>query len=91
MFAETATLLSGASGTGKSTLLDAYIALMMDSNTPFNGASNDNVTGRARGAEQRSILSYMRGKTDASREPGTGRLRDDVLRGTTPPPGQVWR
>jgi uncharacterized protein YPO0396 len=80
-FADTATLLTGASGTGKSTLLDAYIALMMDSNTPFNGASNDNVAGRARGAEQRSILSYMRGKTDASRESGTGRLRDDVLRG----------
>jgi uncharacterized protein YPO0396 len=80
-FADTATLLSGASGTGKSTLLDAYIALMMDSNTPFNGASNDNVTGRARGGEQRSILSYMRGKIDASRESGTGRLRDDVLRG----------
>jgi len=81
-FADTATLLTGASGTGKSTLLDAYIALMMDSSTPFNGASNDNVTGRARGAEQRSILSYMRGKTDASRESGTGRLRDDVLRGS---------
>lgn len=81
VFADSATLLSGASGTGKSTLLDAYIALMMDSNTPFNGASNDNVIGRARSGEQRSILSYMRGKTDASREPGTGRLRDDVLRG----------
>src|SRR5216117_2080650 len=80
--AESATLLSGASGTGKSTLLDAYIALMMDSNTPFNGASNDNVTGRARSSEQRNILSYMRGKVDTSREAGTGRLRDDVLRGT---------
>jgi uncharacterized protein YPO0396 len=80
-FADTATLLSGASGTGKSTLLDAYIALMMDSNTPFNGASNDHMTGRARGEEQRNILSYMRGKTDTSREPGTGRLRDEVLRG----------
>lgn len=80
-FAETATLFSGASGTGKSTLMDAYIALMMDSNTPFNGASNDSVAGRARGTEQRSILSYMRGTTDASRETGTGALRDDVLRG----------
>jgi uncharacterized protein YPO0396 len=81
VFADSATLLSGANGTGKSTLLDAYIALMMDSNTPFNGASNDNVTGRARSGEQRSILSYMRGKTDASREAGSGRLRDDVMRG----------
>lgn len=79
--ADTATLISGASGTGKSTLLDAYVALMMDSNTPFNGASNDAVTGRARSSEQRNILSYMRGKVDTSREAGTGRLRDDVLRG----------
>src|SRR5438552_1363482 len=71
-FAESATLLSGASGTGKSTLLDAYIALMMESNTPFNGASNDNVTGRARSSEQRNILSYVRGKVDTSREAGTG-------------------
>jgi len=38
-----ATLISGASGTGKSSLLDAYIALMMPSDTPFNGASNDAV------------------------------------------------
>src|SRR4051812_40157515 len=57
-----ATLLTGASGTGKSTILDAYIALMMDSNTAFNGASNDNVMGRARSTEQRNLLSYARGK-----------------------------
>jgi uncharacterized protein YPO0396 len=76
-----ATLLTGASGTGKSTLLDGYIALMMDSNTPFNGASNDNVIGRARSNEQRNVLSYMRGKVDTSREPGTGHLQDEVLRG----------
>ena len=45
-----ATLISGASGTGKSTLLDAYLALMMPSTVPFNGASNDATSGRARGA-----------------------------------------
>ena len=49
-FALAVTLLSGASGTGKSTLLDAYLALMMPSDTPFNGASNDATTGRARRA-----------------------------------------
>ena len=38
-FAPTTTLLSGASGTGKSTLLDAYIALLMDLNRP--GESGD--------------------------------------------------
>jgi uncharacterized protein YPO0396 len=76
-----ATLLSGASGTGKSTLLDAYLALMMPSDTPFNGASNDARTGRARGADQRNLLTYLRGKIDTSREAGTGELTDQVLRG----------
>jgi uncharacterized protein YPO0396 len=76
-----ATLISGASGTGKSTLLDAYIALMMPSDTPFNGASNDAVAGRARSAEQRNLLSYLRGKTDTTTDPRTGRDVDQVLRG----------
>jgi uncharacterized protein YPO0396 len=76
-----ATLLSGASGTGKSTLLDAYLALMMPSDTPFNGASNDATAGRARGTDQRNLLTYLRGKIDTSREAGTGELTDQVLRG----------
>ena len=76
-----ATLLSGASGTGKSTLLDAYLALMMTWDTPFNGASNDATTGRARGIDQRNVLTYLRGKIDTSREAGTGELTDQVLRG----------
>jgi uncharacterized protein YPO0396 len=79
-FAPTTTLLSGASGTGKSTLLDAYIALLMDSNVPFNGASNDATIGRARSSDQRSLLSYLRGKTDTSRTTD-GDLADRVLRG----------
>jgi uncharacterized protein YPO0396 len=80
-FASGATLLSGASGTGKSTLLDAYLAVMMPSDTPFNGASNDATVGRARSATQRNLLTYLRGKTDTNRETGTGELRDQVLRG----------
>jgi uncharacterized protein YPO0396 len=80
-FAPTTTLLSGASGTGKSTLLDAYIALMMDSNIPFNGASNDATVGRARSADQRSLVSYLRGKLDTGRDTATGELADQVLRG----------
>ena len=79
--APTTTLLSGASGTGKSTLLDAYLALMMPSDTPFNGASNDATTGRARSAEQRNLLTYLRGKLDSNRETGTDALVDQVLRG----------
>src|SRR5690349_14779641 len=35
------TLISGGSGTGKSTMLDAYTALVMPWKVPFNGASND--------------------------------------------------
>lgn len=82
-----ATLISGASGTGKSTILDAYLALMMPSDTPFNGASNDAAGGRARNPEQRNLLSYLRGKTDDSREAGTGTLTDKVLRGVD---GPTW-
>lgn len=80
-FASGATLLSGASGTGKSTLMDAYLALMMPSDVPFNGASNDATSGRARSADQRNVVTYLRGKTDAHREAGTGEMRDHVLRG----------
>ncbi|HZV26319.1 MAG TPA: ATP-binding protein, partial [Acidothermaceae bacterium] len=80
-FAPGATLLTGGSGTGKSTLLDAYLAVMMPSDTPFNGASNDAAVGRARGVKQRNLLTYLRGKTDTARENGTGELRDQVLRG----------
>ena len=82
-----ATLLSGASGTGKSTILDAYLALMMPSDTPFNGASNDAAAGRARNPEQRNLLTYLRGKIDDSREAGTGALADKVLRGID---GPTW-
>ena len=81
-----ATLLSGASGTGKSTILDGYLALIMPSDTPFNGASNDG-SGRARNPEQRNLLTYLRGKIDDSREAGTGALTDKVLRGID---GPTW-
>src|SRR4051794_31726798 len=75
-----ATLISGASGTGKSTLLDAYIALMMPSDTAFNGASNDAVSGRARSAEQRNLLSYLRGQVDTTAD-ADGREKPKLLRG----------
>ena len=80
-FARNATLVSGASGTGKSSLLDAYLALMMPSDTPFNGASNDAGAGRARSVDQRNLLTYLRGKTDSNREADTGQMHDQVLRG----------
>jgi len=80
-FAPSATLVSGASGTGKSSLLDGYLALMMPSDTPFNGASNDAGSGRARSVDQRNLMTYLRGKTDSNREAGTGEMQDQVLRG----------
>jgi uncharacterized protein YPO0396 len=80
--APSSTLLSGASGTGKSSLLDAYLALMMPSDTPFNGASNDAGSGRARSVDQRNLMTYLRGKTDSNREAGTGEMLDQVLRGS---------
>lgn len=80
-FAGTTTLLTGASGSGKSTLLDAYIALMMSHTTPFNGASNGATSGRARGQEQRNVLSYARGKLDEQRTGDAAASTDRVLRG----------
>jgi uncharacterized protein YPO0396 len=76
-----ATMISGASGVGKSTVLDAYTALMMPSDTKFNGASNDAVAGRARGVGQRNLLSYLRGAVDVIDDPRTGRPVEKLLRG----------
>ncbi len=78
-----ATLLSGPSGSGKSTLLDAYLALMMPSDVPFNGASNSGA-GRARGNEQRNLLSYLRGQIDTTSD-ASGREKPKVLRGQEAP------
>ncbi|MCM0619478.1 ATP-binding protein [Nocardioides bruguierae] len=76
-----ATMISGASGVGKSTILDAYTALMMPSDTKFNGASNDAVSGRARGVGQRNLLSYLRGAVDVVDDPRTGKPVERLLRG----------
>lgn len=76
-----ATMISGASGVGKSTILDAYTALMMTSDTKFNGASNDAVAGRARSVGQRNLLSYLRGVVDVVDDPRTGRPVEQYLRG----------
>lgn len=74
------TLMSGASGTGKSTIQDAWLALLQPADTPFNGASNDAVGGRARSAAQRNLLSYLRGQTDTT-QGEDGQDKAKVLRG----------
>lgn len=81
-FHRQATLLSGGSGTGKSTLLDAYTALMMPHSVAFNGASNDSGTGRARNESggQRTLLTYLRGKQGVNDETG-GASSENLLRG----------
>ncbi|MGN6599838.1 MAG: ATP-binding protein, partial [Actinomycetes bacterium] len=79
------TLLTGASGSGKSSLLDAWLALMMPADTAFNGASNDAVTGRARSKEQRNLISYLRGQVDTVPDPRTGADVPEVLRGDGAP------
>lgn len=77
-----ATMISGGSGTGKSTLLDAYTALMMPSSVAFNGASNDAGSGRARNESggQRTLLTYLRGKQGVNDETG-GASSENLLRG----------
>ncbi|MFI2295560.1 ATP-binding protein [Isoptericola sp. NPDC019571] len=78
-FDEISTLLSGASGSGKSTLLDAYTVAMMPTGTALNGASNAAI-GRARGHDQRNVVSYVRGQTDETTD-DDGVSREHVLRG----------
>ncbi|MFF1876525.1 ATP-binding protein [Leifsonia sp. NPDC058230] len=82
-FGPEVTLFSGQSGAGKSTFMDGYIALMMPPNVPFNGASNDSGGGRARSADQRNLLSYLRGKLDDTLD--EGEVVDDVMRGQGEP------
>lgn len=78
-----ATIVTGASGVGKSTVLDAYLALMMPSDVAFNGASNAAAGGRVRGTDQRSLRTYLKGKTDDTVEAGV--TVDKSLRGQGKP------
>lgn len=82
-FHSDATIVTGASGVGKSTILDAYLALMMPSDVAFNGASNAAAGGRVRGSDQRSLRTYLKGKTDDTIEDGI--TVDKSLRGQGKP------
>lgn len=79
-FDDDTTLIAGPTGSGKSTVLDAYTALMMSGRVPFNSASNEATSGRARSIEQRSVLTYLRGKLDMQQD-ASGARSDRVLRG----------
>lgn len=84
-FAPGATLVTGTSGSGKSTLLDAVIADLMPHTVAFNGASNDSGGGPARSGQQRSVISYVRGKRDTAADDAGVGLTDKVLRGDGEP------
>lgn len=63
-------LLSGASGTGKSTWMEAYLALPMPSDTALvRGPPTMVAHGRARGADQRNLLTSLQGTTESTRQP----------------------
>lgn len=84
-FAPGATLVTGTSGSGKSTLLDAVIADLMPHTVAFNGASNDSGVGPVRSGQQRSVISYVRGKRDTAADDEGRGLTDKVLRGDGEP------
>lgn len=72
-------LMTGESGSGKSTVLDAVLALMQSSSVRFNSASNDTGGGRARSGVQRNELTYLTGKIDDYERPD-GEIESRCLR-----------
>ena len=72
------TMLVGASGSGKSTIADAYSNLLNPS-AAFNEASNTAVRGRARSADRRNESSYLRGQLGTDETDGVSAGR--YLRG----------
>ena len=57
------TVISGASGTGKSTLQDAFFEVMTR-NGSYNTASNEGGRGASLSSEKRSLIGYVRGKLE---------------------------
>ena len=78
-------MITGESGTGKSTLFDAKTAVLQKYNVPFNAASNTVVRGRARSGSQRNLYSYVLGKQDDVYDEATGEERAARLRQTDTP------
>ena len=74
-------MITGESGTGKSTLFDAKTAVLMRGTARFNIASNQ-TSGRARGSRERNLYSYVMGKQDDEYDPSTGEARESYLRST---------
>ena len=73
-------MITGESGTGKSTLLDAKTAVLMPYNVRFNAASNRTTKGRARSETERNVYSYLMGQQDNEVDEGTGEACESFLR-----------
>lgn len=73
-------MITGESGTGKSTLLDAKTAVLMPYNVRFNAASNRTTKGRARSQTERNVYSYLMGQQDNEVDEDTGETRERFLR-----------
>lgn len=73
-------MITGESGTGKSTLLDAKTAVLMPYNVRFNAASNRTTKGRARSETERNVYSYLLGQQDNEVDETTGEGRERFLR-----------
>ena len=78
-------MITGESGTGKSTLFDAKTAVLQKHNVPFNVASNTQQKGRARSGNQRNLYTYVLGKQDDIYDEESGEEREVRLRPTTTP------
>ena len=74
-------MITGESGTGKSTLLDAKTAVLMPYNVRFNAASNRTTKGRARSETERNVYSYLLGQQDNEVDETTGEGRERFLAG----------
>lgn len=71
------TMVTGNSGTGKSTILDALITLLFKSGRQMNQASS-----QGHEKDKRSIYSYVRGYINETEDPDTGRNVVSYFRGT---------
>lgn len=71
------TMVTGNSGTGKSTVLDALMTLLFKSGRQMNQASS-----QGQEKDKRSIYSYVRGYINETEDPDTGRNVVSYFRGT---------
>lgn len=75
------TAIMGATGSGKSTYMDAYIALMMDGNAQFNTASNEGGVKAGR----RDLVSYVRGQLDDTEDAESRQVQAEYMRANDKP------